>query len=97
MPASVGGSPLARVNARSYVIRMSQSITTTVRLDREDATALRRARADGHEASELIRRGLRIVAARYYTHKRKPALGLFLTVDAKLGDESELFGDLEQK
>jgi hypothetical protein len=75
---------------------MSDRFTTTVRLDAEDAEALRRARADGHESSELIRRGLRVVAARYYTKKRKPRLGLFASVDPKLGDEEELFGELEK-
>ena len=79
-----------------YVNCMSRGISTTVRLDAEDAEALRRARADGQESSELIRRGLRIVAARYYPKKRRPRLGLFQTVDAKLGDESELFRDLEK-
>jgi len=90
-------SLLARAVEGAYVARMSQSITTTVRLAPEDAKALRKARADGHETSDLIRRGLRIVAARYYTRKRKPALGLFVSVDPKLGDEAELFGDLEKK
>jgi hypothetical protein len=75
---------------------MSRSLTTTVRLDAEDAEALRKARADGQEASELIRRGLRIVAARYYPKKRRPKLNLFHSVDPKLGDESELFGELEK-
>jgi hypothetical protein len=75
---------------------MSRGFTTTVRLDAEDAEALRKARADGQETSELIRRGLRIVAARYYPSKRRPKLGLFLSSDPKLGDESELFGDLER-
>jgi hypothetical protein len=79
-----------------YVMRMSTSLTTTVRLDAEDAEALRKARADGMETSELIRRGLRIVAARYYPKRKKPRLGLFRSVDAKLGDESELFADLEK-
>ncbi len=74
---------------------MSRTLTTTVRLDADDADALRKARADGHEASDLIRRGLRIVAARYYPKKRRPALGLFTSVDPKLGDEAELFGDLQ--
>jgi hypothetical protein len=75
---------------------MSRGLTTTVRLDAEDAEALRKARADGQEASELIRRGLRIVAARYYPKKRRPKLGLFHSVDPKLGDESELFGELDK-
>ena len=87
---------LAEAPLTPYVNRMSRGITTTVRLDAEDAAALRKARADGLEASELIRTGLRIVAARYYPKKRKPHLGLFRSVDAKLGDESELFRDLEK-
>jgi hypothetical protein len=75
---------------------MSRSLTTTVRLDAEDAEALRKARADGQETSDLIRRGLRIVAARYYPKKRPPRLNLFRSADPKLGDESELFGELEK-
>jgi hypothetical protein len=75
---------------------MSRSLTITVRLDAADAAALRKARADGHEASDLIRRGLRTVAARYYPRKRPPKLALFTSTDPKLGDESELFGDLEK-
>jgi hypothetical protein len=67
---------------------MSRGITTTVRLDADDADALRKAQADGFETSDLIRIGLRIAAARYYPKKRKPHLGLFGSVDAKLGDES---------
>jgi len=72
------------------------SLTTTVRLSAEDAEALRKARADGHETSELIRRGLRVVAAKYYPRKRRPKLSLFQSVNPKLGDERELFGDLEK-
>jgi hypothetical protein len=74
---------------------MAKKHVTTVRLDREDAEALARARADGHETSELIRRGLRVVAARYYRNRRPPTTGLFVSSDVKLGDESELFADLE--
>jgi hypothetical protein len=75
---------------------MSARPCTTVRLEREDREALARARADGHKASDLIRRGLRIVAARYYRGRRSPSTGLFVSTDAKLGDESELFKDLER-
>jgi len=75
---------------------MAHKMTTTVRLDREDVAALVRARKDGHDASKLIRRGLRIVAARYYAGRRPPATGLFVSTDNKLGDEAELFGDLER-
>lgn len=74
---------------------MARSFTTTIRLDADDVRALKRARAAGHSASELIRRGLRIAAARYYPGGRPPKTRLFESVDMKLGDESELFRDLE--
>jgi len=70
-------------------------MTTTVRLDKEDVRALRRARAAGHSTSELVRKGLRVVAARYYKGRRPPTTRLFESTDAKLGDESELFKDLK--
>lgn len=75
---------------------MARRISTTVRLEEEDVKALRRARAAGHSASELIRRGLRLVAARYYTGRRPPTTRLFESTDGKLGDESELFKDLDE-
>ena len=75
---------------------MATKFTTTIRLDKEDAEALARARADGLVASELIRKGLRLVAARYYRGRRAPSTGLFVSADVKLGDESELFKDLER-
>ena len=75
---------------------MARKLTTTVRLDREDAEALARARKDGLAASDLIRRGLRVVAARYYRGRRPPSTGLFVSTDAKLGEESEIFRDLER-
>jgi len=75
---------------------MARKLTTTVRLDREDAEALARARKDGLAASDLIRKGLRVVAARYYRHRRPPSTGLFASTDAKLGEESEIFRDLER-
>jgi hypothetical protein len=70
-------------------------ISTTVRLEEDDVRALRRARAEGHSASELVRKGLRIVASRYYKGRRPPTTRLFESTDAKLGDEDELFRDLE--
>jgi hypothetical protein len=76
---------------------MSDRYTTTVRLTGEDAEALARAKADGLETSELIRQGLRVVAARYYRGRRPPKLGLFVSTDVKLGAEDELFADLEKK
>ena len=74
---------------------MARLISTTVRLEEEDVRALQRARAAGHSASALIRRGLRVVASRYYTGRRPPTTRLFESTDNTLGDESELFRDLE--
>lgn len=75
---------------------MARLISTTVRLEEEDVKALRRARAAGLSASDLIRKGLRLVASRYYTGRRPPTTRLFVTTDAKLGDEAELFKGLEE-
>jgi Arc/MetJ-type ribon-helix-helix transcriptional regulator len=75
---------------------MARKLSTTVRLDPEDAEALEKARADGHSASDLIRKGLRVVASRYYRNRRPPSTGLFVSTDMKLGDESELFRDIEK-
>ncbi len=74
---------------------MARLISTTIRLDEEDVRALKRARAAGLSASELIRKGLRVVASRYYTGRRPPSTRLFESTDTKLGDESELFRNLE--
>lgn len=74
---------------------MARLISTTVRLAEEDVRALKRARAAGYSASELVRKGLRVVAARYYSGRRRPSTRLFESADMKLGDESELFRELE--
>lgn len=74
---------------------MAHLISTTVRLENEDVQALRRARADGLSASDLLRKGLRVVASRYCSGRRPPSTLLFESTNAKLGDESELFRDLE--
>jgi len=74
---------------------MARKLSTTVRLDRADVEALARARADGLSASELVRKGLRVVAARYYKGRRPPSTGLFVSTAPKLGDEAELFRDIE--
>jgi Arc/MetJ-type ribon-helix-helix transcriptional regulator len=75
---------------------MARLISTTVRLDEEDVKALKRARAAGHSASELVRKGLRVVAFRYYSGRRRPpSTRLFESTDGKLGDESELFRDFD--
>lgn len=76
---------------------MAHKRSTTVRLDAEDVEALARARADGLSASDLIRQGLRVVAAKYYRGRRRPpSTGLFVATAAKLGEETELFKDLEE-
>jgi hypothetical protein len=74
---------------------MARLISTTVRLDKEDVRALQRTRAAGHSTSDLIRKGLRVVASRYYEGRRPPSTRLFESIDAKLGAESELFRNIE--
>jgi hypothetical protein len=74
---------------------MARLISTTVRLDQEDVRALRKARAAGHSSSDFISKGLRVVAARYSARRRPPTTRLFESTDHKLGDESELFRDLD--
>ena len=80
----------------SYGECMARLISTTVRLDEEDLRALKRARAAGLSASELIRKGLRVVASRYYSGRRPPSTLLFESSNSKLGDESELFRDIDE-
>jgi hypothetical protein len=75
---------------------MARKITTTVRLDPEDARALAKARRAGVSSSELIRKGLRVVASKYYPNRRPPSTGLFVSTDIKLADESLLYEDLEK-
>jgi hypothetical protein len=55
----------------------------------------KRARADGLSASDPMRKGLRVVASRYYSGRRPPSTLLFESTNTKLGDESELFRDVE--
>jgi hypothetical protein len=75
---------------------MARLISTTVRLDKEDVRALERGRRAGLSASELIRKGLLVVAARYYSGPRRPpSTLLFESTNSKLGDESELFRGFE--
>jgi hypothetical protein len=81
--------------ANVYGVCMARLISTTVRLEEEDVRALQRARAAGHSASALIRKGLRVVASRYYSGRRPPSTRLFESTDNKLGDESELFRALD--
>ena len=73
---------------------MARRTTRTIRLDPEDARALKRAEAARVSSSELVRRGLRIVAAPYYSGRRHPPkTRLFVCTDPRLGEESELFKD----
>jgi Arc/MetJ-type ribon-helix-helix transcriptional regulator len=74
---------------------MARLVSTTIRLTQEDVRALKRARAAGHSTSELVRKALRVVASRYYSGRRPPSTRLFESTDAKLGDESELFRELD--
>jgi hypothetical protein len=74
---------------------MARLTSTTVRLEEDDIRALKKARAAGYSASELVRKGLRVVASRYYSGRRPPTTGLFESTDSKLGDESLLFKDLK--
>jgi hypothetical protein len=74
---------------------MARFVSTTVRLNAEDVQALKRARAAGLSASDLIRKGLRVVASRYYPGRRPPSTLLFESTNSKLGDESELFRDVD--
>ena len=78
-----------------YVECMARLVSTTVRLDEQDIRALKRARSAGLSASDLIRKGLRVVASRYYSGRRPPSTLLFESTNMKLGDESELFRDIE--
>ena len=78
-----------------YIECMARLMSTTVRLEKEDGRSLKRARADGLSASDLLRKGLRVVASRYYSGRRPPSTLLFESTNSKLGDESELFRDLE--
>jgi hypothetical protein len=86
---------IARHGRLLYGECMARFVSTTVRLDEEDVLALKRARAEGLSASDLIRKGLRVVASRYYSGRRPPSTLLFESTNSKLGDESELFRNIE--
>jgi hypothetical protein len=73
---------------------MTRKTAKTVRLEPEDVKALKRAEADGVSSSELVRRSLRVAAARYYRGvRRPPKVTLLVSTDALLGEESELYRD----
>lgn len=75
---------------------MGRKTVKTIRLDPEDARALKRAKADGISSSELVRRGLRIVAANYYVGRRRPPKVTFVSTDPHLGEESQLYKDFRE-
>jgi len=76
---------------------MPRKTAKTVRLDPEDVKALKRAEADGVSPSELVRRSLRVAAARYYRGLRRPPnVTLLVSTDPLLGEESELYKDLRE-
>ena len=91
-PPPASNKPVKRI---WYGECMARLVSTTVRLEEEDVRALKRARADGLSPSGLLRKGLRLVASRYYSGRRPPSTLLFKSTNTKLGDESELFRDLE--
>jgi hypothetical protein len=74
---------------------MARLVSTPIRPGEENVRALKRARTAGHSASDLIRRGLRVVASRAYAGRRRPSTCLFDSTATKLGDESELLRDIE--
>ncbi len=74
---------------------MAHLVSTTIRLEQQDVLALKRAREDGYSTSDLVRAGLRSVASRYYTERRPPSTMLFESTDPNLGNEAELFRDLD--
>ena len=76
---------------------MDRRVRRTIRLDPDDARALERAEADGLSASDLVRQGLRIVAAHYYGGRRRrpPRVGLFVSTNPHLGEESQLYKDFK--
>ncbi len=96
MSAPDAGAAVAACRRAQYGDVLARRVSTTVRLEDADVKALRRARADGYSASDLIRKGLRVVASRYYSGRRAPSTRLFESTDRKLGDEAELFGDLKK-
>jgi hypothetical protein len=63
----------------------------TVRLEAADVRAIKKAAAAGHSASELIRKGLRVVVSRDYTGRRPPSTRLFVSTDNKLGTNLSFF------
>lgn len=91
------GLPLPRLPIAPHTPVMPRQTAKTVRLDPEDVKALKRAEADGVSPSELVRRSLRVAAARYYRGVRRPPnVTLLVSTDPLLGEESELYKDFRE-
>lgn len=76
---------------------MARKTAKSIQLDPEDVKALRRAEEDGVSPSELVRRSLRVAAARYYRGARRPPkVTLLVSTDPLLGEESELYKDFRE-
>jgi hypothetical protein len=77
-------------------VAVERRVSRTIRLDPEDARALERAKADGLSVSDLVRQGLRIVAAHYYRPRRRrpPRFGVFVSTDPELARNRSSIGTL---
>jgi hypothetical protein len=75
---------------------MARLTSMTVRLEEEDVQALKKARAAGHSASELVRKGLRVVASRYYTGRRPPTTRLFEST-TRVKERNQQWGSLDHE
>lgn len=91
------GVALAPAPFAPHTLVVPRKTAKTVRLDPEDVKALKRAEADGVSPSELVRRSLRVAAARYYRNVRRPPnVTLLVSTDPLLGEESELYEDFRE-
>lgn len=80
-----------------HTLVMARKTAKSIQLDPEDVKALRRAEEDGVSPSELVRRSLRVAAARYYRGARRPPkVTLLVSTDPLLGEESELYKDFRE-
>jgi len=79
-----------------YIACMALKRATTIRLDQRISAPFRARVRTGFPPPSSSVGGLRVAAAKYYDGRRPPTTGLFTSVDTKLGDESELFRDLEK-
>ena len=75
---------------------MKKIIFAIVLPENDDVQTLKRAKADGVAAPDLLRQDSRVVASLYYSGRRQPSTLLFEATNPKLGDEPALFRDLEK-